>query len=208
MRMRLIQLLVIAVSCTVLGGCAGKPARSDVQDYLEETTGTTITSVRNPAAFVHEVPELAASGRDYVYLAPIAVSRGGERSFWLWLGAWSTVDRKARHENARPLGIGPIQILADGEPMELELQPADGNPAGIRRIPYSTPVNSLQQFMAPVTRSQLQRLSHARVLTLADQPDDETARLWHSDEQASAMLSSFADQTLAAEARSAPDSGR
>lgn len=193
MRLLLVRLLGGILLSSLLGGCAGTRPRSDVREYLEEATGSSITYVTTPAAFVNEQPGLASSGRDYVYLAPIVVSRGGERSCWLWLGIWSTVDRQARNEDASPLRLGALQIVADDEPMDLEPQSADSHPAGIRSIPYATPVPPTQELLVPVTRSQLQRLGSARVLTLIDRPAGEASRLWRGDERAANLLREVAE---------------
>jgi len=208
MRRLLLQLLAGILLSSLLGGCAGTRPRSDVREYLEEATGSSITHVTTPAAFVSEQPGLASSGRDYVYLAPIIVSRGGERTCWLWLGVWSTVDRQARNEDASPLRLGALQIVADNEPMDLDPQSADSNPAGIRRIPYATPVPPIQELLVPVTRSQIQRLGRARVLTLTDRPAGGASRLWRGDERAAAVLSHFAEEAGAASLETAPVAGR
>ncbi len=193
MRVLFIRMLVGVLLGTLFGGCAGKRTHSEVRQYLEEVTGTSVTYVRAPITFLHEAPGLASSGCDYIYLAPLAFSRGGERSFWLWLGVWSTVDRKARNERASPLSIGPIRILADGEPMELNLQSAESNPAGIRRMPYSTPVATNREYLARITHSQLDRLGHARVLVLTDSPAGRMTRIWRSDDRAAAVLGGFTE---------------
>jgi len=200
MRMLFVRLLTGVVLCALFGGCAWKGMRTDVRirEYLEEATGTSVTYVSVHTAFVHKEPALASSGRDYIYLGPIAVNRGGERSFWLWLGVWSTVDRKAHNAVASPLSIGPIQILADDEPMEFKLQSVDANPAGIRRIPYWTPVTTHQEYLVQVTRSQFQRLGHARVVTLTDSPAAGMTRVWRGDDRATAVLSRFAEEVSAA----------
>jgi len=202
------RLLTFLILCTLAGGCAGKRTRSDVREYLEEATGTSITCVQVPATFVREQPGLASSGRDYVYLAPMVVSRSGQRSYWLWLGVWSTVDRQARDEAASPLRIGPVQIVADDEPMDLDAQSVYSDPAGIRRMPYETPVKPAQEFLVPVTRSQLFRLGHARVLVLTDSPADGTTRLWRGDDRAAAMLRHFADETLGTGPEPVPSASR
>lgn len=208
MQQLLVRLLAGILLSSLLGGCAGTRARSDVREYLEEATGSSITHVTTPAAFVSEQPGLASSGRDYVYLAPIIVSRGGERSFWLWLGIWSTVDRQAHDEDASPLRLGTLQIVADNEPMDLDPQFADAHPTGVRRIPYETPVPPIQELLVPVTRSQLQRLGRARVLTLMDRPAGGASRLWRGDDRAAVMLSHFTEEAGAARMNPAPGTGR
>lgn len=198
MREGLTRLLVMLCTGLLLAGCGGRQPRSELREYLEEATGTTVIQAREPAAFVHAVPELAASGRDYVELGPLLVSRGGERSFWLWLGVWSTVDRGVRREGAQPLGLGPVWILADGEPMELELQPADASQAGVRELPYATPVAPIEAFLVALTPSQVLRLGQARGLALADAPDGPADRLWTGDEHAVEVFRSFAERTAPA----------
>jgi hypothetical protein len=194
MRMLLVRLLAVVLSGTLFAGCAGQQTRSDVREYLDKETGATVTRVKDPATFVHEVPGLASSGRDYVYLAPLAINSGGARTYWVWLGIWSTVDRQARDERASPLSIGPLLILADDEPIELNLQSANSNPnpTGIR-MPYATPVTTNQTYLARVTRSQLQRLGHARVLTLTDSPAGGLPRTWRDDGRTAAMLGRFSE---------------
>jgi hypothetical protein len=190
------------------GGCASTPPRSDLRQVFEESTGSNITYVRKPGAFMSEQPGLASSGRDYVYVAPLVVNRGGERSCWLWFGVWSTVDRQARNEDASPLRLGPFQIVVDGEPMDMEPQPAETHPTGIRQVLYETPVPPTQELLVPVTRSQLQRLGSARVLTLIDHPPDGAARLWRSDDRAAAVLRHVADEIGAARTDPAPVASR
>ena len=208
MRRLALQLLAGIVLSWLQAGCAGTPARPDVRNYLEEGTGTSVTYMANPAAFVHGQPGLASSGRDYVYLAPLAVSRGGERSCWLWLGIWSTVDRQARDEGASPLSLGPLQIVADNEPIDLEFKSADSRPAGLSRIPYDTPVPPTQEFMVEVTRTQLQRLGRARTLTLVDRPAGGGARQWRGDDRAVGMLANFAEDAGAPAVDSNPAPAR
>lgn len=204
--MRLLPLpsLVAFLLTSLLVGCGGAREPSAVREYLEEATGTTITYLAAPAAFVRGQPGLASSGRDYVYLAPFTVSRGGERSCWLWLGTWSTVDRQVRNANASPLKLGPVQIVVDNEPMDLETQPAETHPAGVRRLPYATAVPAAEQFLVPVTRSQLERLGHARVLALVDRPAGGAARLWRGDQRAAAVLGQFVDELGAPRIEPAP----
>jgi hypothetical protein len=208
MRRLFLQLLTAIFLSALLQACGATRTRSDVRQYLEDATGTSITSVKTPAAFVREQPGLASSGRDYVFLAPIIVNLGGQRSCWLWLGLWSTIDRQARNERASPLTLGALQIVADNEPMDIDLQSTELNSAGIRRIPYSTPVPPTQELLVRVTHSQLQRLGRARVLTLVDRPAEGAARLWRGDERAAAVLSGFTEEAGAPGMDSISGNGR
>ncbi|MEO8225224.1 MAG: hypothetical protein ABI661_10505 [Gammaproteobacteria bacterium] len=204
-----IQLLAAILLSPLLGGCASTPvAKSDVQESLEETTGSNITYVTTAAAFVSDQPGLASGGRDYVYLAPILVSRGGDHTCWLWLGVWSTIDRQARNADVKPLKLGALQIVADDEPMDLDPQFADSHPTGVRQIPYATPVPPIQEFLVPVTRTQLQRLGSARVLTLVDRQEGEASRSWRGDGRAASLLSQLAEEAGAPGMNAAPVTGR
>jgi hypothetical protein len=181
--------------CSLLLGCAGTRARSAAREFLEEGTGISITYATTPAVFVRGEPGLASNGRDYVYLAPILVNRGGEHSCWLWLGVWSTVDRQVRNDRASPLRLGALQILADGEPMALDSPSVNARAAGFGRIPYATPVPPTEELLVELTRSQLGRLGRARTLALVDRPAGGAGRLWRADERAVAVLSGFAAET-------------
>jgi hypothetical protein len=189
------QLWAVTSLSALVAGCAGTREHSDVRDYLEQSTGISVTYLTTAAAFRRGQPGLASSGRDHVYLGPIVVNRGGEKSCWLWLGIWSTVDRQVRNDRAGALKLGALQIVADNEPMDIDTRPVDSHAAGLDRIPYATPVAPTQELLVQVTRSQLQRLGRARTLALVDRPADGPARSWRADERAVAALSHFAGAT-------------
>ena len=69
--------VAIFLSAAVLTGCANTSKQADVQPYLDEGTGATITGFARPMIFSHEVPMLAAFARDYVHVGPIEVNRQG-----------------------------------------------------------------------------------------------------------------------------------
>jgi hypothetical protein len=202
------KLLLFTALATLSAGCAGTREATSARDYLEESTGTSISYVTEPAVFVSEQPGLAASGRDYVYLAPLKISTGGAQSCWLWLGVWSTIDRRARDEGASPLSLGVTQLVVDGEPMDLALESTDSLPGGMRRIPYATPVTPAQQFLVPVTRSQLRRLGEAHDLALVDRQDGGAPRQWSVDERGIVVLRQFAGELGALRAGAGTGGGR
>jgi len=204
----LVAMLLAAPLAVFLGGCTGTREATGTRDYLEESTGTSITYVTEPAVFMNEQPGLASSGRDYVYLAPLRISTGGAQSCWLWLGVWSTIDRGARGEGASPLSLGVVQLVADGEPMDLDLQSTEALPGGMRRIPYATPVAPAQEFLVPVTRSQLRRLGQAHDLALVDRQDGGSPRQWTVDERGVEVLRQFAGELGVPRAARGPGSGR
>ena len=61
-------------------------------EYLDETTGATVTVVDRPLVFARERNERAANLRDYVTLSAASVNRGGKVEYVLVAYLWSTLD--------------------------------------------------------------------------------------------------------------------
>ena len=90
-----LSLLVLLTACATdsdLG--ADHPA-----EYLDETTGGTITVVERPLIFARERRDLAANARDYVTLAAATVNRSGKVHYTLVGYVWSTVDPRLRRSD-------------------------------------------------------------------------------------------------------------
>lgn len=157
---------------TVIGGallaaaCAGGPRDRGAEEYLEEASGLTITRVAAPLVLYADDPALAANARDYVYAAPLAVNRTGERSYWMWLSLWSTIDRGSLAGDVDPAQIRGVQLLLDGEPVDLDIDARRAAIAGLRRAPYATPVATARSFYLPLSASQVARLAGAREIAL------------------------------------------
>jgi hypothetical protein len=181
----------------VLAACAaGSPDRA-ASEYLEEATGTTITQVAVPLILFRDDPTLAANVRDYVYAAPLAVNRGGQRSYWMWLGLWSTIDRGVSGGDIDDGDVTGVQLLLDGEPVELDVSARLGEVPGVRRVPYSAPVSSARNLFVPLTASQVARLGRARTVAIRTGFTGQPARLWQPWTVDGSGLKEFAELALA-----------
>jgi hypothetical protein len=143
-------------------GCASTPPDDAVRERLDEATGATITSLREPQCYFSDEPALAANARDYLYIGPLELNQSGRRTYWLWIGVWSTIDRAvADGEGSRPV-LERVQVMADGQPMDLDFAAADVAVPGMRLAPYATPAPAEPAAFIPVTRSQLLGIARAR----------------------------------------------
>ena len=71
---------VIAVAAGLLASCAGGAPDRQTTQYIEASTGTTITRVAEPLVLFSDDPSFAVNVRDYVYVAPLAVNRAGHNT--------------------------------------------------------------------------------------------------------------------------------
>lgn len=192
-RRRCLQRRAACVLATgaLLAACSGRAPKPMATEYLDEATGTTFTRMSEPIVLYDEEPTLAVNVRDYVFLAPVAVNRMGQVSQWLWLGAWSTIDRGASGVAGDPAGLSAIQLVVDGEPMELDMGGARTDLPGAGEAPYATPVDTARNLYVPVTASQLQRLAAARRLAMRSSRDDGTTQTWQPWDGQPAGLRAF-----------------
>jgi len=164
-------------------------------EYLDEATGVTLTRVARPLVFYAEEPMLAVNVRDYIYFAPLAVNRMGQVSRWLWFGSWSTIDRGAQGAATGDGDITAIQLIADGEPVDLDVASARTDPDGARDMPYATPAATPRHLYLPVTSSQVDRLAGARQLALRTEHAGGNSRTWQQWQGEPATLRAFVDLT-------------
>jgi len=75
------RLLVAAVAALLASCGTGAPNRR-AADYLDGTTGATISRVDQLFILFSDDPARAANARDYLSAAPLAVNQGGRRSWW------------------------------------------------------------------------------------------------------------------------------
>lgn len=163
------------LAAVLLASCGSGAPNRRAAEYLDESTSATITRAESPIVLYSEDPARAANARDYLYLAPLVVNQSGRRTCWLWLGAWSTIDRGAAGGDAQRAVIADVTLIVDGEPMELAMAERNGQIPGIGQLPYATPVATATDIILPLTGSQLERLSHAGgILVYTRMADGET----------------------------------
>ncbi len=108
---------VLAVAF-LLAGCASESPL--MSERLDERTGVTITALDVPVTLAREAADLAYSSRDYAFVGPVEFNRMGQRSYYLWIGMATTVDRsRTREAPPKPLALS---ILTAGIPIVIELE--------------------------------------------------------------------------------------
>lgn len=109
----LIAALLFAAPCVLLAG-----KRDTAVEYLDETTGATVTVALQPMIFALRQSLLAANARDYVSLTGAEVDRSGEQSVYLVGYLWSTIDRRGPAKDRRDPRRRMV-LLADARPILL-----------------------------------------------------------------------------------------
>ena len=163
---------VLVASCGTTG-----PGRR-ATEYLDNATGATITRVQQPFVLFSDDPARAANARDYISAAPLAVNQSGRRSWWLWLGLWSTIDRGVSVGDAQMPDVAAIQLMVDGEPMELDLAGRVDRIPGVASPPYVAPVETARTLVLPLTGSQVARLCRSTSILIRTELAGGAALIW------------------------------
>lgn len=156
-------LLVGALTVALLGACSSSAPL--VIERLDPLTGVTVTNATEPLVLYNDNSGYAAYARDYVYLGPIEVNNMGTRSYFLWLGIWSTMrddDSLARQRD----GFESVVIYADGEPLPLELEGWTLDTIGVSQPVYVKPVAGAADAYYRVTADQIRLIATARNVVL------------------------------------------
>lgn len=156
-RLRTHAIPVLAALC-LAGGCAG--TATVPSETLDPLTGATIGRAEVPLRFYEEQSGRAAYARNYVYLGPLWVNKSGDYRYYLWLGIWSThvesVDNARRRD-----AFESVTIIADGEPLSLDVGGWTHSVIGASRDVYTRPVASALDAYYPVTLDQIRLLAEA-----------------------------------------------
>lgn len=170
--------LVGAVAIALIAGCGTASPNRRASDYLDDATGATISRVDQPFTLFSEDPARAANARDYIHAAPLAVNQAGKRSWWLWLGLWSSIDRGVSAGDSRLPDVEAVQLIVDGEPMELDMEARVERVPGLTRLPYAAPVATAENLILPLTSSQVARLSRGASIVIRTEMKGGPALLW------------------------------
>ena len=157
-------LLFVLALVTAAGvcGCSSNPALTG--EKLDPLTSATISYSEQPLVFYRDVAGRAALAKDFVYVAPVAVNRGGNYRYYIWLGIW-TVAGEASTDATRD-GFESILLIADGEPLQLEITGRTIDAIGVSEPVYSKPVASAADAYYELTFDQLRPLAEADDLRL------------------------------------------
>lgn len=172
------RVLAAAAVAALIASCGAASPGQRASDYLDEATSATITRVDQPFNFSSADPARAANARDYISAAPLAVNQSGRRSWWLWLELWSTIDRGITVGEARLADVAGIQLIVDGEPMDLDMEARAGSIPGVTHLPYAAPVATARTIILPLTGSQVARLSHGTSIVIRTDMVGGGALLW------------------------------
>lgn len=150
--MRSVALLLVTVTICACANLSDSPLVTET----DELSGTTHIKLKRPHRFATARPSLATTGKDFVYLAPVSVSRHGTLRRFLWLAIATTIDHTLTGN--RPASTEEIVLVLDGEPMSLDMKPwADVSPFN----PYDTGMFVTSQYAIRASQSQLQRIANA-----------------------------------------------
>lgn len=172
------RLLAASVAAALVASCGTAEPGRRAGEYLDDATGATITRVEQPFLLFSDDPARAANARDYISAAPLAVNQSGRRSWWLWLGLWSTIDRGVSVGDGRLSDLTAIQLIVDGEPMELDLGAQQDRIPGVTTVPYAAPVATARMFILPLTGSQVRRLGRGTSIVIRTELAGGAALHW------------------------------
>ena len=172
------RLLATAVAAALVASCGTAEPGRRAGEYLDDATGATLTRVEQPFLLFSDDPARAANARDYLSAAPLAVNQSGRRSWWLWLGLWSTIDRGVSVGDPQLADVTAIQLIVDGEPMELDLGARVDRIPGVTTVPYAAPVATARPFLLPLTGSQVTRLGRGTSILIRTELTGGAALLW------------------------------
>jgi len=164
--LRVAAVLVVAF---LIAGCASESPL--MSERLDERTGVTITALDVPVTLAREAADLAYSSRDYAFVGPVEFNRMGQRSYYLWVGMATTVDRsRTREAPPKPLALS---ILAAGIPIVIELE--EWNDERGQTL-YQTNLPVYATYRAAVSLDIVKLLANADTLRIGL---EGTAESWH-----------------------------
>ena len=157
-------LLCALALVTAAGVCGCSSSTALTGEKLDPVTSATISYSEEPLIFYRDVSGRAALAKDFVYVAPVAVNRGGNYRYFIWLGIW-TVAGEESPDAARD-GFESILLIADDEPLHLEITRWTVAAIGASEPVYSKPVASATDAYYELTLEQLRPLAEAEHLRL------------------------------------------
>ncbi len=150
------------IAILIVAGCASTPPT--VRDKLDPLTGVTITYNNTPLIMYRDDSGRAAFARNYVHMGPIQVNRSGSYQYYLWLGAWSSMQsvETAEHQDS----LESIVLFVDGEPMSLDLAGWTPKAIGASAPVYLKPAASSVDAYYRVTADQIRLIARSTDLRL------------------------------------------
>lgn len=189
-----LAIITVVTGMMLVAGCAGTARQPG--DILDPGTGVTIGHAQAPAVFYRDNSGHAAYARDYIYLGPLRINSMGEYRYYLWLGAWSThghgIDGPSRRD-----ALESLTIIADGEPLPLEVSGWTPQAIGSSVHVYDKPVASAVEAYYRVTLDQIRLLAEADDIRIFPGPGDASSyELWNGGRRNMASMRQFVDSSF------------
>lgn len=185
--------IVGLVAILIIAGCAS--SAPIVREKFDPLTAVTVSFSNTPLIMYRDNTGRAAFARHYVYLGPIEVNRSGSYQYFLWLGAWSTIQPIDPAEYRD--GFESIIIFLDGEPLSLDVAGWTPGAIGTSESVYVKPVASTAEAYYRVTADQIRLLAQAkdiRLRTSGTDPGDY--ELWDDQQAARNDLLAFVQRNF------------
>lgn len=176
-----------------LVACASQPVA--INQVLDPVTAVTASTIRTPLVFYRDNPARAAYARDFLHLCPIEVNQSGSYRYYLWIGAWSTMQSVNLFEQRD--GLESIIVFADGEPLAFELTGWTPEAIGTSERVNLKPVADATDAYYRVTLDQIRLIAEAgdiRLRTTGTSPKD--FELWNDQQSARSSLRAFVENAL------------
>jgi hypothetical protein len=157
-------LLCVLALVAAAGVCGCSSSTALTGEKLDPVTSATISYSKQPLIFYRDVSGRAALAKDFVYVAPVAVNRGGSYRYYIWLGIWTVAGEES--PDATRDGFESILLIADGEPLQLEITGWTVGAIGASEPVYSKPVASAADAYYELTLDQLRPVAEAEQLRL------------------------------------------
>jgi len=184
---------LILFAAVIVSACATtEPA---VRERLDPLTGVTVTYSGTPLIMFRDDSGRAAFARSYVHIGPIQVNRSGDYQYYLWVGAWHSMQLVDAAEHQHDLES--IVLFADGEPLLLDLAGWTPEAIGTSEPIYLKPAASSIDVYYRVTADQIRVIANARDLRL--RTSGQLAREfvpWDNQQLARSELLAFLDRTF------------
>ncbi|MEM7502404.1 MAG: hypothetical protein AAF417_10195 [Pseudomonadota bacterium] len=151
------RLTALGLVASSLLGCA--TPQSEVTPVAIAEAGVSATSDAGAVWLAADRPGLSNVGKDFLFVGPMTMNRDGLQRRYLWFALGSTIDRRITGAPGR--SMESVIISVDGVPMTFDVETWSAPSGG---LPYVLPIEPELNFVALVTRSQLERLGTARAV--------------------------------------------
>lgn len=156
------SLVLLLLAAVFVAACA--TSEPVAREKLDLMTGVTVTFSGTPLIMFRDDSGRAAFARSYVHVGPIQVNRSGNYQYYLWLGAWQSMQLVDATEHQQ--GLESIVVFADGEPLLLDLAGWTPEAIGTSEPVYLKPAASAVDAYYRVTADQIRMIARATDLRL------------------------------------------